>query len=166
MEIVASPTFYPVSDTCPSAAAPIVGRGRSIGSTVVVFEPEPLWKLTTASGRRLGLEQVIYSIRLPDAAGEIECARCGTRFRAAGPTGHADESPICDLCLLECEEELGMVLALVSVVRSYASMHFGSARQHWEALEEVGAFAHIFETVAMARSGPGRVFHPDLERGS
>lgn len=165
MEAITSNTSSPAPRQAREAPA-IVWREPPIGSAVVVFESEPLWKMAAASGRRLGLEQVIYSIRLPDRIGEVRCARCGTRFRAAGPTGHADELPICDLCLLECEEELGMVLALISVVRAYASMPYGSAREHWEALEEVGAFSHIFERVAMTRSGSGRIFRPDLERGS
>lgn len=148
------------------AAPQLYWRGPSTGTSVVVVEHDPMWKLMPASDRRLGLRQVIYSIRLPDHAGEVECARCDVRFRASGPTGHADELPVCDLCLLECEEELGMVLALVSVSRLYATMHYNSPREHWEALEEVGAFAHIFEQVAMSRSGPGRIFHPDLWRSS
>lgn len=162
MEIVTSNTLYPLES---AVGIPIDWRGLSIGSSAVAFERESR-TMAPSSDRRLSLRQTSYSIRLPDRAGDVDCARCDTRFRAAGPTGHADELPICDLCLLECEKELGMVLALVSVVRVYASMRFGSAREHWEALEEVGAFAHVFEQVAAARSGPGRIFRPDLSPGS
>jgi hypothetical protein len=167
MEVVTSNTLYPHVFAAVSAAetALICWRGLSIGSAAAPCEQE-MRKLMPSSDRRLGLRQASYSIRLPETPGEVGCARCDALFRAAGPTGHLDEQPICDLCLLECEKELGMVLALVSVVRAYASMHFGSAKEHWEALEEVGAFAHIFEQVATARSGPGRLFRPDLSQDS
>lgn len=140
-----------------------IPQTRSIATAVVVVDPESL-PLASWNERRLALDQILYSIRLPEQPGECECVRCGARFRAAGPTGHADGEPICDLCLLECEEELGMVLALVSVVRAYASSLYGSPEEHWAALEEVGAFARIYERVAAARSGPGRFFRPDLSR--
>ena len=103
------------------------------------------------------LAQISYSIRLPDEPGEAECARCGDEFRATGPTAHANDEPICDVCLLEAREELGMVLALVAVVRAFAADPYESAEEHWDALEEVGAFARIYEDVA-SRSGPVRLF--------
>ncbi len=102
------------------------------------------------------VEQITHSIRLPEYPGETECARCGELFPAAGPTGHANDDPICDLCLLECEEGLGMVLAQVAVARAFAVSEFDSAEEHWEALRELGAFARVYELVA-SRSGPPRM---------
>jgi hypothetical protein len=109
---------------------------------------------------RLALEEVFYSIRLPKPA-VVVCGRCSTRFRAAGPTGYADEEPLCDLCFLEAEEELGMVLALVSVTRLFAVCEYASLGEYWQALAEVGAFGRLYERVA-ARSGPPRIFSPPL----
>ncbi len=104
----------------------------------------------------LSLEQVEYSIRVPEDPGEAECSRCGDPFPAAGPTGYANNDPICDLCLLECEEKLGMVLALVSVARAFAVSRSEAAGEHWEALEELGVFTRVYELVA-TRSGPPRM---------
>ena len=118
---------------------------------------EPSGTSEVPGGPCLALEKILYSIRFPEQPGETRCPRCGDRFRAAGPTGHVNDEPICDLCLLECEENLGMVLALVAVVRVYSAEQFESAEEHWEALEEVGAFARIYERSA-ARSGPPRIF--------
>ena len=163
METTITPTTPSCTTTLrtapPTAARPAPGpwQALSIDSTLVVVEDEYPLREAPSSRRFLALEQVLYSIRLPEQPGETECGRCGERFRAAGPTGHANEEPICDVCLLECEEELGMVLALVSVVRTYASSSFESAEDHWEGLEEVGAFVRIYERVA-SRSGPPRIF--------
>ena len=138
-------------------------QGLKIGPTAVVVESElPIWEIPF-SGRLRTLRKIVYSIRLPENAGPVECARCDKRFHAAGPTGHANEWPICDDCLLACEEELGMVLALAAATRAYGSLRFGSAREHWEALEKIGSFAHTYEQFAMSRSGPARVFRPDFD---
>ncbi len=99
---------------------------------------------------------VVYSIRLPEYPGETECGLCGDLFPAAGPTGHANDDPICDLCLLELKESLGMVLAQIAVVRAFAVSEYESAEEHWEALEELGAFSRIYELVA-TRCGPPRL---------
>lgn len=125
---------------------------------VVIIEPELSMQGIPWTGSWLKLGQRTYSIRLPESPGEVSCARCGTCFHASGPTGHADEEPICDLCLLECQEDLGLVLGLVSVMRTYASIQFGSPDDHWEALVEVGAFARVYERRAKRRSGPVRDF--------
>ena len=145
------------------AADPVsaVWQALSIDSTPAVMEEQEYPVRQAPWHRRLlALGEVLYTIRLPETSGEAECARCGTRFRAAGPTGHANDEPICDICLLECEEELGMVLALVAVVRGFSTARCETAEEHWEALEEVGAFARIYERVA-ARSGPPRMILPD-----
>jgi hypothetical protein len=124
---------------------------------------EPLRSLDLQGQRLLALGEVLYSIRVPEPSGEVECGSCRTRFLAAGPTGYADDDPICDLCLLVASEDLGMVLALVAVVRAFAAPPYEKSRHYWAALAEVGSFGRIYERVA-ARSGPPRlmltsVFH-------
>jgi hypothetical protein len=85
------------------------------------------------------------------------CANCGRRVMCTGPTGHRDGEVVCDWCLVEGSHELGMVLAVVSVVRAYAGVAADSPKHHMEALHELGAFARIYETFA-AKSGPARIF--------
>lgn len=97
-----------------------------------------------------------YSIRLPAVRDVVTCSICDTRFLAAGPTGYHEEAPICDICMLEVEEELGMVLSLVAVIRAFASLQYDSREEKRQALLEIGAFAHIYERMAM-RSGPPRL---------
>jgi len=107
-------------------------------------------------GRVLMLGEVLYSIRVPEVSAEVRCSGCDVRFHAAGPTGYSDEGPICDLCLLNASEPLGMVLALVSKVRAFAAPVYESGDDYWEALGEVGTFARVYERVA-ARSGEPRL---------
>ena len=64
---------------------------------------------------------------------------------------------VCDLCLVEGSHELGMVLAVVSVVRAYANVAADSPEHHPDALRELGAFARIYESFAV-KSGPMRLF--------
>lgn len=142
---------------------PPARQALAIGPAVVVVDPELPMRASPWSHRRLALQTVLYSIRLPDRAGAVECARCGQRFHAAGPTGHANEEPICDLCMLECEEALGMVLALVAISRSYGGAGYATVEERWDALVELGAFVRIYERVA-ARSGPAREILPRRER--
>jgi hypothetical protein len=104
----------------------------------------------------LAVDNVLYSIRLPTPA-TTQCGRCGTPFEAAGPTGYADEEPICDVCFLQAERGLGMLLALVSVVRLFAVSEYHSSDEYWIALAEVGAFGRLFERIAK-QSGPLRIF--------
>jgi len=134
---------------------PPARQALGIGTALLVVDPEMPMRAQPWSHRFLALGTVVYSIRLPDRAGAVECARCGERFHASGPTGHANEEPICDLCMLECVEELGMVLALISICRSYGDVPYQTPEQHWVALEEMGAFVRIYARFA-ARSGPAR----------
>lgn len=99
-----------------------------------------------------------FSIRLPEATGRVECAQCQEVFRAAGPTGHDGDRPICDLCLLRGARELGILLGLASVTRTFANLEFPSIEEYRLALEEVAHFARAYERVAR-RSGPPRPFH-------
>ncbi len=111
------------------------------------------------------LERMPYSIRIPEPAGPARCARCRVRFSAAGPTGHAEDRPICDMCLLEGSPKLGMVLALVAVVRAFGTVQPSDHEDYREALAELGAFARIYERFA-AKAGPARVFRiPSFEMG-
>ncbi len=104
-----------------------------------------------------GLEHAGYSIRVPEPAGATRCDRCKSRFSAMGPTGYAEDRPICDMCLLEGSSELGMVLALVAVVRAFGAVEPTDREDYRDALKELGAFARIYERVA-AKSGPARIF--------
>ncbi len=105
-----------------------------------------------------GVEPV-YSIRIAPNAG-APCPLCGAAT-GSGPVGYLGDQTICDLCLLEGSNDLGMVLALVAVVRAYGSVEQASSDEHRDALNELGAFARIYERFA-AKSGPMRWFLPRL----
>ena len=96
----------------------------------------------------------LYSIRVADNPGAI-CAACRTQETGSGPVGFMDDDPICDLCLLERSTDLGLLLAIVSVVRVYATSS-GTPEAHRQALEELGAFARIYHRIA-SKSWPARV---------
>ncbi len=100
-------------------------------------------------------DEPLYSIRVTDSPG-TQCAACGKQETGAGPVGYLDDEPICDLCLLERSTDLGLMVAMVSVARAYAEAT-GTARQHDEALEELGTFARIYHRVA-SKSWPARIF--------
>ncbi len=95
----------------------------------------------------------VYSIRLATEPG-APCRLCAAET-GSGPVGYRGDEPICDLCLLEDAPVLGMVLALVAVVRAYASVVPASTDERRGALNELGAFARIYEAFA-AKSGPMR----------
>ena len=99
----------------------------------------------------------IYSIRVATVA-DAPCALCRTAT-GSGPIGYRDERPICDLCLLEESQELGMALALIAVTRAYASVEPSSEEDRRQGLEVLGAFARIYERFA-AKSGPARPILP------
>ncbi len=105
-----------------------------------------------------GVEPV-YSIRIATNAG-APCPLCGAAT-GSGPVGYLGDQAICDLCLLEGSNDLGMVLALVAVVRAYGSVEQASSDEQRDALNELGAFARIYERFA-AKSGPMRWFLPRL----
>lgn len=133
---------------------------RENASVPVVREPAAVYdaEAEPAAGWPWAeLENVQYSIRLPQPPGMARCARCRVRFSAAGPTGYAEDSPICDMCLLEGSQDLGMVLALVAVVRAFGAVQPASRADYDEALSELGAFARIYESFAV-KSGPPRIF--------
>lgn len=123
----------------------------AVGDTTAQARPE------VRGEPRLRREDVLYSVRIPPDPGQISCPRCGTAFRAAGPTGYADAHPICDLCLLESCHALGMVLALVTVTRGFGQLERADEQLFWESLGSLGIFARIYERFA-AQSGPARSF--------
>ena len=155
----------------PAPARPMALVPASWGSTPyatrenqrvpVVCEPAAAYEVetepTVAWPWGEALENVQFSIRIPQAAGTARCARCRVRFSATGPTGYAEGLPICDMCLLEGSQELGMVMALVAVVRAFGAVQPAGRGDYREALNELGAFARIYEKFA-AKAGPPRIF--------
>ncbi len=102
----------------------------------------------------------VYTIRNAEGPGAL-CTACGKQETGSGPVGFLDDDPICDVCFLESSPELGMTIALISVVRAYANME-GNPAEWLEALKELSAFARIYDRFA-AKSGPARIpkFFPD-----
>ncbi len=78
-------------------------------------DPRPLPELS----RSTKTDDPRYSIRITDSPGTL-CAACGKQETGDGPVGYLDDSPVCDLCLLERTTDLGMALALIAVTRAYA----------------------------------------------
>ncbi|MEM9599039.1 MAG: hypothetical protein AAGD06_32525 [Acidobacteriota bacterium] len=97
----------------------------------------------------------VYSIQYRSVAG-TPCALCGTPT-GMGPVGHWDDEPICDRCLFERSTDLGMVLALVAITRTFAGEVERRPESWDEALKDLGAFAQIFGHV-VKRWGPPRWF--------
>jgi hypothetical protein len=60
-----------------------------------------------------------YSIRHPAGVGWTLCAICHADTRVDGPMGFAGYDPICQPCLFKGSEKLGMVIALVTIVRKF-----------------------------------------------
>lgn len=134
------------SDVCEPAAA-----------YEIEAEPVAAWPWSDA------LEEAGYSIRVPVPSGPVSCARCQVKFPAAGPTGFAEDRPVCDMCLLEGSSPLGMVMALIAVVRAFGGVRPSNHHEYRDALGELGAFSRIYEKFA-AKSGPPRVFRiPSFE---
>ncbi len=100
-------------------------------------------------------DKALFSIRIAGSPDTL-CTACGKQETGTGPVGYLDGEPICDLCLLKRTTDLGLILALVSVIRAYASMGAGTSEAHQEALAELGAFARIFHRIA-SKSWPARV---------
>lgn len=99
-----------------------------------------------------------HSIRIPLQPGPVLCPTCETSFRAGGPTGYAGDRPICDLCLIERCEDLGMLMTMGLAVRAFANFVPRSRDEHRRALDELGIVARVYERFA-ERSGPPRPVH-------
>ena len=95
---------------------------------------------------RSSTDEPLYSIRVADSPG-TECAACRKQETGAGPVGYMDDSPVCDLCLLERSTELGLLLANAAVTRAYAGT-VGPAGERQEALHELSVFARIYHRVS------------------
>ena len=93
----------------------------------------------------------LYSIRITDSPGAM-CAACRKQETGEGPVGYMDDSPVCDLCLLERSTDLGLMVAISAVSRAYAE----SAAEP-EALDELGVFARIYHRIA-SKSWAARIF--------
>ncbi len=101
--------------------------------------------------------QSTYAIRVLRSPG-VPCATCGAET-GMGTVGHDSDDPVCDRCMLEQCEPLGMLLALVAVTRAYATTSTDETDVARESLVELGAFARIFEHV-IAKWGPARLVTP------
>ena len=96
-----------------------------------------------------------FSIRLAEKAGAV-CSICDEPT-GSGPIGCCEGEPICDRCLIEGCHELGMVIALISIVRGIACLEPVNEDQEQAALGELREFAKIYEQIAR-RLGPPRPF--------
>lgn len=96
-----------------------------------------------------------FSIKMPAVPGVFPCAICARFVAARGPTAHLDDDVVCDVCLLERESQLGMLIALASITRLYASFDENDGAAANVAAAQLLAFARIFEVFAR-RCGPGR----------
>ncbi len=112
-----------------------------------------------ASGAAAVAVEPAYSIRVAADPG-APCPLCGVET-GSGPVGYHGDQAICDLCLLEASPALGVVLGLVAVTRAYGSVEVASTDERRDALQELGAFARIYERFA-AKSGPARRILPRL----
>ncbi len=111
-------------------------------------EPTPLPEGLSRSAP----DEPLYSIRVADSPGTV-CAACRKQETGSGPVGYMDDEPICDLCLLERSNDLGLLLAMTAVSRAYAGA-VGTAGEQQEALHELGVFARIYHRVC---SWPARI---------
>lgn len=120
--------------------------------------PEPEIRASVpATATRLVLGSCLFSIRVPPQSAIVNCELCAKPFSAQGPTGYYDDRPICDACLLEQENQLGMLMALAIFTRSYARLAATEGEAAAEAAVEMLAFARIYELFA-ARFCPARPF--------
>lgn len=94
------------------------------------------------------------SIRIPSPSTIARCELCGKIFPAQGPTGYYEEWPICDRCLLEHSNQLGMIMALGLFTRTYARLAAEGGVLASEAATEMLAFAKVYELFADAYGPP------------
>jgi hypothetical protein len=129
---------------------------RSALQMPIAPEPEIRSRLQ-APVTGLVLGSCLFSIRVPPSSAIVSCELCSKPFSAQGPTGYYDDRPICDACLLEQENQLGMLMALAIFTRSYARLAATEGVAAAEAAVEMLAFARIYELFA-ARFCPARPF--------
>ena len=149
--------MHPLSFTSP-LSAPHSADANSTTTVLSAMSPAALGDLLIEDHATQ-----MYSIRIPDTPERVHCQLCQLEFLAAGPTGFLGEVSICDSCLLSGCQELGMLLALASVTRTFASFKGASREEYSEALAELAAFARIYERIT-SKFSPGRSFKiPELE---
>ena len=113
-------------------------------------DPAPLPEPTLQAGKP---DDPLYTIRVAENPGAL-CSACGSQETGAGPVGYRDDEPVCDLCLLQANSDLGLLLAVAAVVRAYAAT---TQDEQQEALAELSVFARIYHRVA-SQSWPPRIF--------
>ncbi|MCG8460469.1 MAG: hypothetical protein MI919_29660 [Holophagales bacterium] len=121
-----------------AAAAERLGLGHSGPAMALAAETDP-----------------DLSIRMPGASGTVECAACRAGVALSGPTAFRGAVVMCDGCLLRAEPELGMLLAVAAVVRSYGQSRPEGLLDETTLRAELLAFARVYERWAGER-GPGR----------
>lgn len=149
-----------ISERSPTRSTPPSPEYAQGGRAIVDEGLEPLVEslLTARSGiPSVALAEADYAIRMPRFPRHIHCPHCRRSFRAAGPTGYDEGGPICDICLLDRAEDLGMLLALASAIRAFASYRSKDGEKYLQALGELGIVARLYERLAI-RSGPPRPF--------
>ncbi len=130
-------------------------RSGFAGASAALLQGDELF--AEDSRRLYRSDPPFYTIRIPGQPALTSCPICTTAFMAAGPTGFADELPICDMCLLEGNHDLGMLIAVGSVTRTFGAVKGATREEYSRALAELGAFARIYERFA-ERWGPPRLF--------
>ena len=122
--------------------------------------PSSLLSSTEGARPRFVLSLGGYSIRITEEA-DTPCAIC-SEPAGSGPVGHFEDSPICDRCLDEGCQDLGMILALITAARIHDSL----VRQHPDEqavhLETLSAFIASFGRFA-TRWGPIRSVQPSKD---
>ncbi|MEM1180486.1 MAG: hypothetical protein AAGM22_19230 [Acidobacteriota bacterium] len=144
------------SPTTPQALASRSCRSGCAGRRKTESEPSS----DGASAAVPSLVAPRYSIRVPETPTKVLCCLCGSAFTAAGPTGHVNDQPVCDLCMLERSLQLGLVLALVAVTRSYGGGWPVDEVEEDHARFELMAFARLYDAKASAFA-PARPVDPD-----
>ena len=141
----------------PTKAAPARRKAPKAraGQEPIAETPSPGLEIPRAVAPPLVLGTRLLSIRVPFTSAIVSCAICTKPFSAHGPTGFCEEQPICDRCLLEQENQLGMLLAVSFFTRAYAVLADREERIASEAAVEMLSFARIYELFA-ARFGPAR----------
>ena len=101
-----------------------------------------------------------YSIRITDEA-NTPCAIC-SEPTGNGPVGHFEDAPVCDRCLDGGCQDLGMILALITAVRTHDSLVHQSPDEKSAHLETLSAFIAPFGRFA-TRWGPIRIAQPSKD---
>lgn len=95
------------------------------------------------------------AIRTPETVSQRFCGMCQQPLLVAGPTGFLGDKPVCDICMLEHNEPLGMALVLMAVARAYGAAYPESTSEEDRSRVELMAFVRLYQSHA-ARSGPSR----------